>query len=777
MLSKKCLSELPAAGRVLSGEVRGNAQSSVAVGLIARLRSNATLGWKARDQSETLVGQSIVTRDGYQLVMSTLLENFMNRNVLAVAVLLLVAGTGLCQQKTQQKNRQNKRDAVWNYPPQLPGSRTEVYKTVDDVELQAWVYEPDREQFKGKRPAIVFFFGGGWKAGTPGQFAKHCQYLASRGMVAITADYRVAGRHGIKANACVADCKSAVRWVRKNAGRLGVDPDRIAAGGGSAGGHTAACTAVIEGLDDSADDLSISSVPNALALFNPAVMLEKYNDDPRWDELAERRYKKEPLETRTGVPPRQISPVHHVRSGLPPTIILHGEADTTVPFWTVQSYSDAAQKAGNRCELKGYPAAGHGFFNVGRGGSAERQDGERRMFAKTIVDLDMFLASLGYVSGPPAVVAPSGSNVHLRGSLLNSFVKFQNSPTAHVAFLGGSITEAAGYRVMVGKWLQEKFPGCKFTFTSAGIGSTCSTTGAFRLSDDVLQHGPVDLFFVEYAVNDDQDAGHAAQECVRGMEGVVRHVRESNSKTDIVMTHFINLSILKLLQQGKTSVSIANHEAVAIHYGVSSVHLAKEVADRITSNDITWKMYGGTHPKPFGYQICADMMIDLLSSAWKQSNPRTTGHAIPDSLLDKHSYVGGRFLDSEKIKLVDGWKYSIPDWKSLPGGKRARFTNLKMVSCTTADKELTIAFSGTAIGAYVVAGPDAGIVAASVDGGEFKSVDLFHRFSKGLHYPRTVMFASELADGAHTLKLRMSHEHHKSSLGTAVRVVHFVVND
>jgi acetyl esterase len=312
----------------------------------------------------------------------------------------------LCTGAVFAQNAQ--RDPAWNYPPQLPGSRTEVYKTIGDTQLKVWIYEPNRDKFTGKRPAIVFFFGGGWRGGSPGQFAKHCEYLRSRGMVAMTADYRVAGRHKTKADSCVADCKSAVRWIRTNADRLGVDPNRIAAGGGSAGGHTAACTAVINGLDDPADDTSISSVPNALALFNPAVMLENYKDDPRWDELAERRYKKEPLSTRTGVPPREISPVHHIRSGLPPTIIFHGEADTTVPFWTVEVYTKAVKEAGNRCELRGFPGQAHGFFNTGRGGNAEKQHAERRMFAKTIFQLDEFLNTLGYVDGPPA---PIGDDV------------------------------------------------------------------------------------------------------------------------------------------------------------------------------------------------------------------------------------------------------------------------------------------------------------------------------------------------------------------------------
>ncbi len=150
-----------------------------------------------------------------------------------------------------------------DYPPTFEGARVETYKTVGDIDLKLWIFEPPQHKPTDKRPVAVFFFGGGWKSGNPGQFEQHCRYLASHGMVAMTADYRVRQRHKTLADKCVSDAKSAVRWIRKNAERLGVDPDRIVAGGGSAGGHLAACTVVIEGLDEPGESTNISSVPNA----------------------------------------------------------------------------------------------------------------------------------------------------------------------------------------------------------------------------------------------------------------------------------------------------------------------------------------------------------------------------------------------------------------------------------------------------------------------------------------------------------------------------------
>src|SRR2546425_12315614 len=133
------------------------------------------------------------------------------------------------------------------YPPKLPGAEVEAYKTVGDTKLNLYVYYPPGHKASDKRAAIVFFFGGGWTGGSPGQFEQHCKHLASRGMVAMTADYRVASRNQVKAVSCVADAKSAIRFVRQEAARLGIDPNRIAAGGGSAGGHIAACTGGSQG--------------------------------------------------------------------------------------------------------------------------------------------------------------------------------------------------------------------------------------------------------------------------------------------------------------------------------------------------------------------------------------------------------------------------------------------------------------------------------------------------------------------------------------------------
>ena len=277
------------------------------------------------------------------------------------------------------------------YPPDLPGARVETYKSVDGVDLKLWIYTPEGHNPGDQAPAIVFFFGGGFRSGNPSQFWRQSHYLASRGMVAATADYRVLNRHGVKANKCVADAKSAIRWMRKNANRLGIDPDRIAAAGGSSGGHLAAATATLPGHDDPADELSISAKPNALVLFNPGLVRAPI---PGKHEMTTAKLASE--KERMGAELESTSPYHHVASGLPPAIIFHGKADTTVPYERSDWFAEKMKHKGNRCELVGYEGAKHGFFNYAR---------DREAFRDTVRRMDMFLTSLGYLKGEPQPIS------------------------------------------------------------------------------------------------------------------------------------------------------------------------------------------------------------------------------------------------------------------------------------------------------------------------------------------------------------------------------------
>ncbi|MCU0792743.1 MAG: alpha/beta hydrolase [Opitutaceae bacterium] len=260
--------------------------------------------------------------------------------------------------------------AQFAYPPAFKDVRVETYRTVGDTELRLWIFgETDHA---ARKPAIVFFFGGGWNAGSPVQFEPQARHFATRGMIAITADYRVRSRHGVKVTDCVEDAKAAIAWVRRHADRLGIDPDKIAASGGSAGGHLAASTATLTGFGS-------DERPNALVLFNPACALAPIAG---WQASgAGADLKIEQL----GAEPKALSPAHHVGPHTPPALIVHGKDDTTVPYASAVAFAQVMKEAGRPCKLVGYDGANHGFFNGGEG------------YRQTLAEADAFLVGLGWI--------------------------------------------------------------------------------------------------------------------------------------------------------------------------------------------------------------------------------------------------------------------------------------------------------------------------------------------------------------------------------------------
>ncbi|MDB4198959.1 alpha/beta hydrolase fold domain-containing protein [Polaribacter sp.] len=225
---------------------------------------------------------------------------------------------------------------------------TVVYKTVNNTKLSLHVFNPKGHKITDQVTVIVFFFGGGWTSGTPKQFYEQSRYFADKGIVAISAEYRVKNKHGTTPFDAVMDAKSAIRWVRQHAIDLGINPNKIVAAGGSAGGHVAVCTGVIKGFDDENEDLSFSSKPNAMILYNPVL------------DTTEKGYGRVKVgeERKT-----DISPNHQIKKGIVPTLVFHGKADKTVPFENAERFHSLMKADGNSCQLESYEGKGHGFFN------------------------------------------------------------------------------------------------------------------------------------------------------------------------------------------------------------------------------------------------------------------------------------------------------------------------------------------------------------------------------------------------------------------------------
>jgi acetyl esterase/lipase len=182
----------------------------------------------------------------------------------------------------------------------------------------------------------------------------------------------VKSRHGVQVVECVKDAKATIAWVRENAQRLGIDPDKIAASGGSAGGHLAAATGTVSGFGS-------DERPNAMILFNPACTLAPIAG---WEPKSAGAGL---TSERLGAEAQAISPAHHIGAHTPPTLILHGKADTTVPYASVVAFESEMKKAGRPCKLVGYEGQGHGFFNRGE------------YYPKALAEADAFLVELGWL--------------------------------------------------------------------------------------------------------------------------------------------------------------------------------------------------------------------------------------------------------------------------------------------------------------------------------------------------------------------------------------------
>ena len=336
----------------------------------------------------------------------------------------------------------------------------------------------------------------------------------------------------------------------------------------------------------------------------------------------------------------------------------------------------------------------------------------------------------------------------------------------------------SGWREIVCEDLQGRFPKTRFDFINAGMPSTGSTPGAFRLERDAFKNGPVDLLLEEAAVNDYyNDRGNEEQ--ARAMEGLVRRSRKLNPKIDIILMHFVDPQKIEEYNRGLVPRTIQNHETVAEHYSIPSVNLALEVTERIGRGEFTWDDdFKDLHPAPFGHMIYGDAIAGLFDAAW--SGGCKTEEPIPYPLpekLDPWCYDSGSLLPIEDVQQLNGFML-IPKWgNSVGGATRPGFVDVPMLVGERPGDGFEFSFSGTAIGLFVAAGSDAGIIEFKIDDGFWEERDLFTKWSEALHIPWLYMLAAELKPGeSHGLRVHISDKSNRDSTGHACRVVNIAVN-
>ncbi|MDG2170377.1 MAG: alpha/beta hydrolase, partial [Opitutales bacterium] len=230
---------------------------------------------------------------------------------------------------------------------QMEPTQKVVYKTVDNRSLNLHIFNPEGHQATDTRVVFITFHGGGWVNRDARYFYPFVDHFAKKGMVGISVGYRLHDKKaGISVFDCVKDARSAVRYVRKHARELGINPNKIIVSGGSAGAHLAAGTALFDDVNETTDDLTVSTTPNLLVLYYPVIdtSVDGYGNEKigdRWKEL---------------------SPVDQVHSSMPPTLVLHGTGDEITPYAGAKQFEQNMLEADNQCQLISVEGGRHGYF-------------------------------------------------------------------------------------------------------------------------------------------------------------------------------------------------------------------------------------------------------------------------------------------------------------------------------------------------------------------------------------------------------------------------------
>ena len=403
---------------------------------------------------------------------------------------------------------------------------------------------------------------------------------------------------------------------------------------------------------------------------------------------------------------------------------------------------------------------------------------KHRTPAFIVLLLGAFVASC--VSAPtrydPNELPKGHDYFELRTGLANSRLTFEHTHAGRVVFLGGSITAGGAWRQLTCDYLTKKFPETKFEFINAGIGSLGSVPHAFRLEHDVLSHGPVDLLILEAAVNDTSNTADPAH-MLRGIEGVVRHMRAVSPQTDIVQLHFVMPEHMADYNAGQVPASIVQHERVATAYGNPSLNLSLEVTDRINAGEFSWDHdFKNLHPSPFGHQLYANSIARLLNAAFALPLAAAKKpHPLPPP-VDTKSYARGRFGEIGEVRNMQGFTIE-KSWRPQDQkGTRLGFVDVPALVGTEPGAEFEFSFEGTGCGLFITAGPDAGRLEFSMDGGSYRKIETYTRWSNSLHLPWAVILDDNLPLGRHAVKVRITRDHDPKATGTALRVFYLLLN-
>lgn len=348
-----------------------------------------------------------------------------------------------------------------------------------------------------------------------------------------------------------------------------------------------------------------------------------------------------------------------------------------------------------------------------------------------------------------------------RGGLPNTFAKLETGKEVRIAYLGGSITEAEGWRVLSRKWLQEQFPKAKVSEIKATISGTGAELGACRLERDALQFKP-DLLFVEFAVN---GAGNGARRPIQTMEGIVRQTWRANPETDICFVFTIGSWFLKDLQNDKLPHPMTLMDQVAAHYGIPTINLGLDVARKVKAGTLVYQgasshadgrtVFSGDGVHPFldtGHPLYLDAIVRAVPALKTAGKPGP--HALPEP-LDAANWEKATLVALEKVGREGGWKTIGPPGEAWGAGvMRKEFPSLWKAE--KPGDALTFTFRGTAFGLAGLRGPDVGQFRVTVDDLTPVTGTFFDHYATEIQWRvQPWIYPGDLADGEHRVRIEL----------------------
>tara|TARA_R110002074_G_scaffold12653_10_gene46306 strand:- start:2778 stop:4697 length:1920 start_codon:yes stop_codon:yes gene_type:complete len=351
------------------------------------------------------------------------------------------------------------------------------------------------------------------------------------------------------------------------------------------------------------------------------------------------------------------------------------------------------------------------------------------------------------------------------------------SRPVRMAFVGGDLTRRPGWAGFSSLTIERRLEGTEIEWVAGGAPRCDAAGSALRFEHDVLKGEPLDVVFVECGVPE-RRAELTDIEFRRGLEGLVRHARAANPHCDVVLLHFPDTQSLAEMRAGGTPSQVLVMNEVAEHYGLPTLHVAREMFDRIGEGELSWdEQFGDDFPRAMGHRLYARVLDRFLVREQRQDFAAHLPHTALPEPMDAQCYDDAIYVDLADMTTDDGWERVDP-WLPVEGENAyPDYADVPVLQATRAGATLSFQGKGRAVGLLVIAGPDAGQVDVRIDGGAWTRHELFVEASQTRHLPRWPLFATGLdPDVLHTFEVRVAEEHDARSLGTRCRIMAAILN-